>query len=280
MLLIIADIHEPNVETLCRLLDLDGSPWFRLNDEDLTVRSHLVLEPCRQSGVLTGAGGRRVAVEDITRVWYRRRGRFPIEDSLDPGQAEFVNNEFEHAVRSLYFILGNRFWVNDFFNEARAAAKGYQLWQASALGLRCPDSLICDRPELARSFWQAHHGQVLVKPLGPGGLVRGHDGKPSRFIYANRLTAKMFDSLDAIAHAPVLLQEYIPKELELRVTMVGKAVYATAIESQKSTRAAVDWRRYDLANHPPLPLHVANRPAGPVIGLHGSHGNWFSAPST
>lgn len=263
MLLIIADIHEPNVESLCRLLDLVGTGWFRLNDEDLTVRSHLLIEPCRHSGMLTGSGDRQVPLADITSVWYRRRGQFPMVDGLDPGQREFINQEFEYAVRSLYFILGGCYWVNDFFMEARAAAKGFQLWQASSLGLTCPESLICDQPEQARSFWQKHKGQVLVKPLGPGGLVRGHDEKASRFIYANRLTAEMLDSLDAVTHSPVLLQEYIPKELELRVTIVGKAVFATAIESQKSARTEVDWRRYDLENTPhypyTLPIDLQNR---------------------
>ena len=44
-----------------------------------------------------------------------------------------------------------------------------------------------------------------------------------------------------------MAQEYVPKKLEFRVTVVGHQVLACAIYSQDSERTKDDWRRYDFA---------------------------------
>lgn len=47
-----------------------------------------------------------------------------------------------------------------------------------------------------------------------------------------------------------MFQELIEKAFEVRVTVVGKQVFATEIHSQQSQRTKDDWRRYDLENTP------------------------------
>ena len=57
-----------------------------------------------------------------------------------------------------------------------------------------------------------------------------------------RATAKY--SVD-LRHAPVLFQEQVPKKAgELRVNVVGRKVFAAAIESQENVRISGDWRHY------------------------------------
>ncbi|HMW02377.1 MAG TPA: ATP-dependent carboxylate-amine ligase, partial [Acidobacteriota bacterium] len=58
--------------------------------------------------------------------------------------------------------------------------------------------------------------------------------------------------LKAVTHAPCLFQEYIPKKVELRITVVGRKIFAAEIHSQQSQRSKDDWRRYDIANTPYL----------------------------
>ena len=45
--------------------------------------------------------------------------------------------------------------------------------------------------------------------------------------------------------APVMAQEYVPKKLELRVTIVGEKIFTCAIYSQGSEKTKIDWRHYD-----------------------------------
>jgi glutathione synthase/RimK-type ligase-like ATP-grasp enzyme len=42
-----------------------------------------------------------------------------------------------------------------------------------------------------------------------------------------------------------MFQEYIPKNTEFRVTIIGETICATEIHSQLSERTLHDWRRYD-----------------------------------
>jgi glutathione synthase/RimK-type ligase-like ATP-grasp enzyme len=41
----------------------------------------------------------------------------------------------------------------------------------------------------------------------------------------------------------MIYQEYIPKSFELRVTCVGRRIFAAKILSQDNARTVVDWRR-------------------------------------
>ena len=50
--------------------------------------------------------------------------------------------------------------------------------------------------------------------------------------------------------APLVIQEYVPKSLEVRATVVGSQVFAAAIHSQQSQRARHDWRHYDFDKTP------------------------------
>ena len=43
----------------------------------------------------------------------------------------------------------------------------------------------------------------------------------------------------------MIVQAYVPKRLELRVTVVGDRVLTAAIHSQGSNRTRYDWRHYD-----------------------------------
>jgi hypothetical protein len=48
--------------------------------------------------------------------------------------------------------------------------------------------------------------------------------------------------LDSVRLAPCLFQELIPKDHELRVTVIGEQVFACAIYSQENEQTKVDWR--------------------------------------
>ena len=50
----------------------------------------------------------------------------------------------------------------------------------------------------------------------------------------------------ALALAPMILQEYVPKRAELRVIVVADRVFAGLIDSQASPRSRDDWRHYDF----------------------------------
>ena len=92
---------------------------------------------------------------------------------------------------------------------------------------------------------------MAVKPLwGWAATVRE---VPNSYlgIYTSRLSVPdALELADTVALAPVILQPYIHKTHELRITVVADQVFACQIDSQSSERSATDWRRYDLTNTP------------------------------
>lgn len=68
-------------------------------------------------------------------------------------------------------------------------------------------------------------------------------------VYTTPITLQDLEAnLGELKLCPVILQSYIPKRLELRVTVVGDNVFACAIHSQDSDRTKHDWRKYDFVN--------------------------------
>ncbi len=58
---------------------------------------------------------------------------------------------------------------------------------------------------------------------------------------------------ESVSLSPIVFQSYVPKRLEVRVTVVGDRVFAAEIHSQNSNRSHFDWRRYDLGATPYFP---------------------------
>ena len=54
----------------------------------------------------------------------------------------------------------------------------------------------------------------------------------------------------SLEYCPMILQAYVPKQPELRITVVGRQVFAAEIHSQQTHHTRHDWRRYDLSNTP------------------------------
>jgi len=147
-------------------------------------------------------------------------------------------------LRALYQLLATRFWINP-YGEGRAAEyKPYQLKIAQQTNLSVPRTLITNEPAAALQFFDTCGGNVIYKTFTAYHRETG-DGS-YRGIYTTRVRREDLQARSkTIALAPCLFQEYVPKESELRITVIGDRVFAAEIDSQKSPRMRDDWRRYD-----------------------------------
>lgn len=136
-----------------------------------------------------------------------------------------------------------------------AESKILQLTVARSLSFSFPDTLISNDPERIRSFFETHQGAVIAKPLRMGYFDYGHE---QRATYTTALTADDLTDDGALAAAPVIYQKLIPKQCDIRITVVGDRVFGAAIDSQPTASARIDWRRADVE----LPHHVHDLPEG------------------
>jgi glutathione synthase/RimK-type ligase-like ATP-grasp enzyme len=159
---------------------------------------------------------------------------------------EFAQSESKRTLMWLWDILREKFWVNHPRNNVPAGSKLYQNEIAKKNGIKIPDSLITNEPKEAERFIKKYR-IVAIKPISGGFIKRGNKFK---YIYTNVITQENARDIELVKYCPTLLQEYIPKNFELRITVIGNEIFACKIDSQKSEKTKYDWRRYDNENVP------------------------------
>jgi glutathione synthase/RimK-type ligase-like ATP-grasp enzyme len=196
---------------------------------------------------------RTVDLGDVSAIVYRGGGAgTPPEAVTDPQVRAFVASESRSLFR--FFLAGYRgLWCPGPPEVvARAENKALQLEAAQAAGFVIPPTLMTTSPEDLLEFQRQHHSRPLVhKLIGSGSGFAQHFPHLSR--YTEPLTAVDLLHVQDLRLCPVAFQAYVPKALELRVTVVGRQVYAAEILSQESNHAKHDWRRYDIRTTPHRP---------------------------
>ena len=127
-------------------------------------------------------------------------------------------------------------WLNHPHHIGYAEYKPVQLRHAVACGLRVPRTLITNDPQRARVFVTGI-GHAVYKPFGGAG-VADEDG--FRHVFTTRITADQCADPN-IARTMHIFQEWVPKEYEVRVTVVDGHFFAARIDAG-SDAARVDWR--------------------------------------
>ena len=69
-------------------------------------------------------------------------------------------------------------------------------------------------------------------------------------IFTSTVRDTDLQELDGLSLAPVTFQEWISKRSDIRVTVVGRRVFATEILSQGRESSRIDWRATDVADLP------------------------------
>src|SRR5262249_2530274 len=80
--------------------------------------------------------------------------------------------------------------------------------------------------------------------------------RESRVVFTQFLTVDRLEELDSLAVCPAIFQEYIEKQVELRITIVGDQVFTAAIHSQEHPQTQGDFRRLALMPNPESVKHT------------------------
>jgi glutathione synthase/RimK-type ligase-like ATP-grasp enzyme len=172
---------------------------------------------------------------------------------MDPGVYDFCVRESRSAL--LGGILGHtRRWMSRPEAIWKAEFKPYQLEIASRLDLLVPKTLISNVPDSIRAFFRVCGNEMIAKPVRTGHIVQnGVDCA----VYTTKVQERDLDDLSDAALSPTIYQELVAKQYDIRVTVVGRKIFAAAIDSQSDPEASVDWRR---TSNPQLPHRVIELP--------------------
>jgi hypothetical protein len=263
MILIITEPEDGHATHVAEMLRGRGVPVVRFNPADFPVNAELSLwyTAAGRARYMLRASDQHVALDELTAVWLRRpEPPVPHAAIADETCREFVAEECRLFVHDVWSSV-DALWV-----PARPAVvlqaqhKASHLKLAGALGFELPATLITTSPDDFLAFYRAHDGRIISKPASTA-LFREIADTYAR--YTEPVAPRDLGYADAVRYCPMIFQAYVPKRVELRVTVVGRQVFAAEIHSQASHHTRHDWRHYDLSETPhavhDLPAAVARR---------------------
>jgi len=180
-------------------------------------------------------GGHRLA--DFASVWWRRPGDFGVSDNMpDEASRRFAIRECDSFLRGA-LLATDVLVINDPVDQYRAAYKPVQLSDARRAGFSIPQTIMGNDAGAVRDFWNHHNGQCVYKTFRS--FIKGFS--PTRM-----LDGEAMSLLDALQHGPVIVQELVPKGIDVRINVFGREVYAAEVAADDSV-AAIDWRLDPMA---------------------------------
>jgi glutathione synthase/RimK-type ligase-like ATP-grasp enzyme len=236
MLLLVTNCRDITMDYVVAELRRRGQPFFRLNTEQLPQAL------CSMAGFPRDAwsislDGVVVRGAAITGAYFRRPGAPVVPDTAtDPGERAYIEAEWSSFLKSLYSRLEGR-WLNSPTKIFMAEDKPMQLLLAQEIGFHVPQAFVTNDILCARAI--SALGQAIGKPLRQAVLA----GETERVIFTSRLAEIEDEQAEAIRLTPFIVQSEILKQYDVRVTVVGERVFATAIWSQDNEETITDWRK-------------------------------------
>jgi ATP-grasp ribosomal peptide maturase len=238
--LILTQQDDGHADALIAELEALHTPWVRFDPASFPQQASLRarLDDTGWRSVFT-IDEIPIVLENIGSVWYRRPGRYAANPSLPTIEQDFIIQEARYGLGGLLRGITG-LWVNHPEDNHLASYKPLQLQVARDCGLAVPRTLITNEPDEFLRFYKECQGEVVYKLLGAP-IFWDKDIPIST--YTQRVPADMLQHAHRIKATAHLFQQYVEKQFELRITIIGDEVFAAEIYAQHSDLARVDWRR-------------------------------------
>jgi hypothetical protein len=241
--LIVSTIVDAATDEVVRQLSALSIPHRRVNTEDFPFSRSIALSYGSATSAMLVIDGE--ALPRPTAIWYRRLRSPAKPHAMEDGIYEFCLRENRATMLGGILGLHGR-WMSHPAAVWQSENKPYQLAVAEELGFRIPRTVITNDAAAIRAA-AATLGRMVVKPARTGHVVHGG---ADRAIFTSELLPEHLNDLHGAELSPAIYQELVPKRFDIRVTIVGRQLFAAAIDSQSDPAAAVDWRHTD---NPALP---------------------------
>ncbi|MEQ1503957.1 MAG: MvdC/MvdD family ATP grasp protein, partial [Myxococcota bacterium] len=256
------DLHADAVEPKIRAA---GAEVVRFDRAEYPAHASLAfgVDPSgRPSRILRRTSGPDIDLDDVTAIWHRRPGMpTPHADLAAPWMGRFVVEEGGPLFRDLWDSFDGLQVPGPRSVYRRAEHKYTNLVLAAELGFEVPDTLVTNDPAALLAFYRRHDGRIVSKMANQ--ILNNKFAAPRYNRFTEVVTPRDIAYFRSARHDATIFQGYVPKRVELRVTVVGSALFAAEIRSQETNHTRHDWRRYDHSSTPivphELPPAVADR---------------------
>lgn len=275
-IIIVTEQMDLHADDVIQALNIKGHPVIRLNTDDIPLKT--LMTCALHSGKSSWGGhitietnGRTIELENIRSIWWRRPGEYQFPEDLPLRQREFAKMEIEEALMGLWAHL-DCYWISHPHHIRHAEWKPGQLQRAVELGFSVPKTLITNDPAEVRDFYDLCDGQMIYKVLSDPQLAAyrmasKYPDQPIELIATSTtlMTETELAQLETIRLAPCQFQNLIPKQFELRVTVIGDDLFTAAIDASAYEQEwlHLGWKAMDPEEHPwrkfDLPHDIAER---------------------
>ncbi|WP_030680865.1 ATP-grasp ribosomal peptide maturase [Streptomyces rimosus] len=271
-ILVIAARDDWPTDRVVRMLTGRGADVFRLDVAEFPQQVAL-----NGRTAVHGWGGwlsnahRTVRLDAITAAYFRAPNAFRFPTGMSGPEHRFAAAQARAGLGGILTALECR-WVSHPAAMARAEYKPLQLAMARDCGLTVPPTLITNDPSAVRSFADDIGGPIVSKPVASPVFIEGDQLKT---VYTRRLSADDLADLSGVETTAHLFQAWVDKAYEVRLTVVGRRLFAAEIHAG-SPQAYEDWR----SDYPALtytPTRAPDRVAQAVRRLTSRLGLRFAA---
>lgn len=233
MIIAVSHPDDPHAVRVLDVLRRAGHETLLLNLADFPERATITVDyDGARPRLLYRLDGQTIDFGRARSAWWRRP-QSPDLGAISNGDVyNFTHQEWQEALSGVWQLLDVP-WMNPPALDEVAGRKALQLRVARELGLRTPRTLVTSDPDAARKFVsEVGVGRTIFKTFSCTHAV----WRETRLVRKEEL-----EIFDQVRMAPVIFQEYIPAEADLRVTVVNDRVFPAAIHT-RGTDYEVDFR--------------------------------------
>ena len=245
MILIISEAVDPHADHVAQKLLEHGADVVRVNPAQFPTLTSASLQ-YGTAGQFQGTlrvGHETIDLQGLDATWCRRIPRCIAHENItDDVSRAYLEEECMRYLEGVWGLLECPWVPAPPSVIERAGVKASQLKLAGALGFELPPTLFTNDPAEFLEFYRQHNGHIVSKAAGKA-FVRSLGETFGR--YTQVVSKRDVGYAQAVRFCPMIFQAYVPKLVELRITVVGELVFAAEIHSQVSNHTRDDWRHYD-----------------------------------
>jgi MvdC family ATP-grasp ribosomal peptide maturase len=249
------------IDRVAEALSKKGVQPFRLDTDKFPLEVQLTAQFDKsKSYYRLEYGTHSISTEQVQAVWMRRIWEPELSQELAPQYRQACIRESQATLDGFWDSLKEAKWVDDLERINYASNKLRQLRIASEVGFVIPQTLVTNKAEAAREFFHQVNGKMVSKLL----TALSHSMEStSFFLYTSAVKEEDLQDAESLRYCPMVFQEQIPKQSELRVVYVNGKVFVGALGASVYAAAKVDWRKPGVEvgawQHHELPDEVVRR---------------------
>lgn len=260
MILVLSEASDPHAARVTDLFRQRGVSFQQYAHPSFPCESTLAIAVASgtQSESIVNVSGQTLSSQDISSIWYRRPEKPVLKETGLSGAVEsLAADECKAFLRDFWATFDCHWFPAKYADIQSAGLKGAQLVLAQRLGFELPPTLITNDPDRILEFFEAHSGRAISKAVSklPSERFATVGGR-----YTEPITHGDLSNIHAAQYCPTIFQAYVPKRVELRITVVGSTVFPAEIHSQLTHHTSFDWRHYDFGRTP----HLVHRLPEPI----------------